>query len=330
MIISQTPFRISFFGGGTDYPLWYEKYGGEVLSTTIDKYCHITIRRLPQFFEKSNRFVWSKIQLTNDIDEVEHPSIKACLNYYNLHNGIEIHHIGDLPARSGLGSSSAFTVGLVHAINEFVGKQVTSDYLAKTAIHIEKNILRENVGVQDQIAVAHGGFNHVSINTDGTYSINNISLFRERLMELQGNLMLFYTGISRYASDIVKEQLNLMNENHEKMLYLSSLVKEAISILHSPQSLDYFGELLDISWRYKKSLATNISSSYIDQMYEVAKKNGAIGGKVLGAGGGGFMLLYAKKNHHNKIRQALKDNIYVPFNFENLGTRIMFNGGVSL
>lgn len=325
MIISKTPFRVSFFGGGTDYPLWYERNGGEVLSTSIDKYCHITIRRLPQFFEKSNRFVWSKIQLTNDINEVEHPSIKACLNYYKLQNGIEIHHIGDLPARSGLGSSSAFTVGLVHAINELIGKQVTSEYLAKTAIHIEKNIICENVGVQDQIAVAHGGFNHVSIDNDGIYSFNNLLLSRGRLEELQSNLMLFYTGISRYASEIVKEQLSSMNSNYQKMLFLSSLVREGVSILQSSHSLDSFGELLNESWAYKKSLASNISSNYIDQMYEAAKKNGAIGGKILGAGGGGFMLLYANKKYHNKIKEALKTNICIPFNFENKGSRIMFN-----
>lgn len=324
MIISKTPFRISFFGGGTDYPAWYKENRGAVISTTIDKYCYITCRYLPPFFEHKHRIVYSKIDTVKNINEIEHPSARAIIKFLNIEKGLEIHHDGDLPARTGLGSSSSFTVGLIHSLYALKGIMPSKMKLAKEAIHIEQKILNENVGCQDQIQVAFGGFNKINFATDDSFQIQPIIINKERLNSFQDHLMLFFTGISRYASDIAKEQiLNIKNKKKE-LKAIHQMVDESIKILTGNSNIDEFGKLLHKSWMIKKKLSKNISTSVIDDIYNSACDAGAIGGKLLGAGGGGFILFFAKPENHEKIRRKLKNILYVDFKFDNTGSQIIF------
>jgi len=324
MIITRTPFRISFFGGGTDYPTWYKEYGGSVLSTSIDKYCYITCRVIPPFFEHKHRIVYSFIENVKTIDEIKHPSARAVLGWANVEEGLEIHHDADLPARSGLGSSSAFTVGLAHAIYALRGKMVNGEQLAKDAIHIEQKLIGESVGSQDQVAVAHGGFNKIDFNPNDTYSISPIILPQTRLDELSDHLMLFFTGFSRLAEEIAKSQIDNMKNKEVELHQMGRMVNEAISILSKPQSdINNFGKLLHESWQLKRSLSAKITNPAIDVIYQNAIEAGAIGGKILGAGGGGFMLLFVKPELQQKVRDQLKHLIYVPFKFDNTGSRVV-------
>ncbi len=326
MIISRTPYRISFFGGGTDYRGWYEKHGGAVLSTTINHYAHITARWLPPFFPEKSRVVWSKIESVLNNAEIEHPSVREVLKYLNIENGVEITHTGDLPARSGLGSSSTFTVGLLNALSNLQGKSFNKAGLALEAVHLEREVMRENVGIQDQIAAAYGGLNRTEIFQDGSYLIKPVETTRAQ--ELNDHCLLFFTGVSRTASDIAAEQTkNTASGNKDDALKLmKTMVDFAVDILESPLvNICTFGELLHESWLLKKSLATNISPQFVDDIYERGQKAGAIGGKLLGAGGGGFMLFFAKPENHDKIRAELKELLWVPFKFENTGSQIIFN-----
>lgn len=325
MIISKTPFRVSFFGGGTDYPVWYKKNGGAVLSTTIDKYCYLTVRYLPPFFPHKHRIVYSKIEMVNDINEILHPAVKAILNFLKIDEGLEIHHDGDLPARTGMGSSSAFTVGLLNSLYALKGIMASRDRLAKEAISIERDILKENVGSQDQIAVSFGGFNKITFEGEDEFKVMPITIKEERIKELENHLMLIFTGFSRYASEIAKAQIDNTPKKGSELTLVYQMVDEAINILNDEKrSILEFGKLLNESWQIKKSLTNKISNPEIDNIYQRALKAGAVGGKILGAGGGGFMLLFAPPENQPKIREELKNLLEVKFNFENKGSRIIY------
>lgn len=324
MIISKTPFRISFFGGGTDYPVWYRENKGAVLSTTIDKYCYLTIRHLPPFFEYKHRIVWSKIETVKDINEILHPAVKATLNFLKIDEGMEIHHSGDLPARTGLGSSSAFTVGLLNSLYALKGVMSKKEKLAKEAIYIERDMLGENVGAQDQVVAAHGGFNKINFSGDDEIKVEPIIIDKERVKELESRLMLFFTGFSRIASEIAKEQIDNTPSKKRELTYMYQMVEEAINILNKKNDILEFGKLLNETWKLKRMLSNKISTPAIDNIYERALEAGAVGGKLLGAGGGGFMLLFVSPEKQQKVREALKDLLEVKFNFENGGSQIIY------
>jgi len=323
VIITRTPFRVSFFGGGTDYPAWYRENGGTVLATTIDKYCYISCRRLPQFFEHKHRIVYSHIENVNHIDEIKHPAVKAILNWANINEGLEIHHDGDLPARSGLRSSSSFTVGLTHALYSLRGQMVSSDTLAKDAIHIEQNVIGENVGSQDQVSAAFGGFNRIDFKKDGCFEVDPVIIEPERKDHLKQHLMLCFTGFSRIADEIAKTKIRNLNERRDELARMRAMVDEALSILSSQCDIEEFGKLLHESWMYKRSLSDRVSTPEIDNIYRAAKDAGAIGGKVLGAGGGGFLLMFARPEDHCKIKEALKHLIHVNFNYDDSGSKVV-------
>lgn len=324
MIISKTPYRISFFGGGTDYPCWYKENKGQVLTTSIDKYCYITCRNLPPFFRHKYRIVYSKIEDVRDISEIRHPSVRACLRFMKIREGIEIHHDGDLPARSGLGSSSAFTVGLLNALYALKGRVVSPSRLADDAIHVEQDLLKENVGSQDQVIAAHGGCNIVSFGRKHHLQVRPLTLSAARLEQLQSCLMLFYTGIARTASDVAEAQIKRTPSCGKELSAMCGMVDRAIGILESGAEISEFGRLLHENWLIKRGLTDRISSPAIDRIYSCAIKNGAIGGKILGAGGGGFMLFFAEPEAQPRIRGALKKLLHVPFKFEYSGSSIIF------
>lgn len=324
MIISRTPYRVSLFGGGTDYAPWYEKHGGAVLSTTINHYAYITARYLPPFHPEKSRIVWSKIEAVLDNTQIEHPSVRAVLQHLRITEGIEIHHTGDLPARSGLGSSSTFTVGALNALAALQGKRFNKAGLALEAVHLERDVMKENVGIQDQIAAAYGGMNHTQIFQDGSYIVSPVQ--SDRLKELQDHCLLFFTGVSRTASNIAAEQTKntASGDNDSQLRLMRDMVDSGIEILTGNENIREFGKLLDDSWRLKQSLASNISNGLIDIMYNRALNAGAIGGKVLGAGGGGFMLFFASPEKHDRIRAALSEYLCIPFKFENEGSKIIY------
>lgn len=324
MIISKTPFRVSFFGGGTDYPSWYENNEGVVLSTTIDKYCYISVRYLPPFFEHKHRIVYGKIENVKYVNRIQHPIVRTLLRLSHIKKGLEVHHDGDLPARSGIGSSSAFTVGLVNSLCALKGKIASKDYLAKRAIFIERHVLKENVGSQDQIAVAYGGFNKIIFHNDHNFRVEPITLHDGKIKQLQNHLMLFFTGLSRYSSKIAHEQVKNIGDNKKELSAMVEMVNYAIEILNGNSDIIEFGKLLHESWQLKKSLSKRISNPIIDKMYQRALSNGAVGGKILGAGGGGFMLLFVPPEEQNKLRRALKDFLEVKFAFEKDGSQIIY------
>jgi D-glycero-alpha-D-manno-heptose-7-phosphate kinase len=324
MIITKTPYRISFFGGGTDYPSWYRENGGKVLSTTFNKFCYISLRQLPPFFDHKYRIVYSLIENINNINDIKHPAVREVLKYVKSSVGLEIHHDGDLPARSGLGSSSAFTVGLLNALSALDGKFKSSDSLAKAAIHVEQNLIKEFVGSQDQIAASYGGFNQIEFYSDDNFEVEPIVISQNRKNDLNNNLMLFFTGISRFSSEVTQSQIANMHNCSSQMHELNGMVDEGIKILANINTpIDDFGMLLNSSWKIKRSLSNMISNNTIDELYNTALKSGAIGGKVLGAGGGGFILFYVKPENQNKVKKALKGLTYVPFKFENTGSKIV-------
>ena len=323
MVITRTPFRISFFGGGTDYPLWYRQNKGAVLTTTIDKYCYISVRHLPPFFEHKHRIIYSVIEMVKEVDEIKHPAVRGILQYLNIDFGLEIHHDGDLPARTGLGSSSSFTVGLLNALYSLLGKMKSKEELAKEAIYIEQDILNENVGSQDQVEVAFGGLNKITFLPDDSFIVEPVILPPGKKEEFQNYLLLYFTGISRYASEVAKGQLENIEKNKYELKILHQMVEDGIKILIGNSDLRDFGKLLDEAWQLKRSLSNKVSNPAIDEIYEKAKKIGAIGGKLLGAGGGGFMLFFAPPELHQKIKEEIK-GLFVPFRFENQGSQIIF------
>lgn len=323
MILTRTPYRISFFGGGTDYPGWYRNEGGVVISTSIDKYCYINCRHLPPFFDHKYRIVYSAIENVMEPSEIQHPSVREVLRYMRCEKGLEIHHDGDLPARSGLGSSSSFTVGLLHALKALNGEQVCHDSLARMAIHIEQNLIKESVGSQDQVAAAYGGFNRIDFHRNDNFSVSPIILPEPRLQQLQDHLMLFFTGFSRVASEIAQSQIQNISARHNELSQIMQMADEALSVLQASGSLNDFGALLHEGWRLKKSLSNRISNPTLDHIYETARSAGAIGGKLLGAGGGGFMLFFVKPELQWQVLECMKDLIHVPFRFEKSGSRVV-------
>ena len=326
MIISKTPFRISFFGGGTDYPVWIREHGGAVLGTTIDKYAYITCRYLPPFFNHKYRIVYSQMENVKTIDNINHPSVRECIRFSNINSGLEIHHDSDLPAMSGLGSSSTFTVGLLNCLNSLKGKHSSKEELSKKAIYVEQDLIGENVGCQDQIHAAYGGFNYIEFSQDNSFSVNPVIVKPEVVEDLQNHCLLFFTGLSRFASDIALEQIIQTPKKTKELNTMYSMVTDALSILNGKNiNIEDFGKLLHESWLLKRSLTNRITSNAIDDIYKIAAKAGAIGGKLLGAGGGGFIIFIAKPELHESIKEKLKDFLNVPFNFENSGSSIIFN-----
>jgi len=325
MIISRTPFRISFFGGGTDYPAWYKKNGGAVLSTTINKYCYLSCRNLPPFFKHKYRVVYSNQELVNKIKDINHPSVRHTLDFLNIDRGVEIHHQADLPARSGLGSSSSFTVGLVNALSGLRGEVKNKRQLALDAINIEQNLIKENVGSQDQTAAAFGGFNKINFGGVQEISIQPITINSNRIESFQDHLMLFFTGLSRDASKIAKEQIKNIENKNKELRIMHEMVNEATTILTNNRTdLAEFGKLMDQGWKIKKSLSSKITNPYLDNIYDAGMRAGALGGKLLGAGGGGFILFFARPEDQEKIKNKLKNLLYVPFRFDHLGSQIIY------
>ena len=324
MIISRTPHRISFFGGGTDYPSWYRENGGKVLGAAIDKYCYISCRELPPFFKHRHRIAYSKVETVTEMDEIQHPSVKETLKYMNIGYGLEIHHDGDIPARSGMGSSSAFTVGLLKALYAIEGRIISKESLYKEAIHIEQDLIKENVGSQDQVWAACGGLNTIEFMQNGGIVVKPIIMEGERLKLFESKFMLFFTGISRNASEIAEEQIQNTARNKAELREMQKLVDEAEKILTSENGdFTSFGRLLDSTWKLKRRLSRKISSGEIDDVYGTAIKNGAVGGKLLGAGGGGFILFYVEPEERQRLKDALKGYLHIPFRFEFNGSEII-------
>jgi D-glycero-alpha-D-manno-heptose-7-phosphate kinase len=327
MIISRTPFRISFFGGGTDYPVWIQKHGGAVLGTTINHFCYISCRYLPPFFEHKYRICYSKLENAEFIEQIEHPAAKGVLSYLQFHDqGLEIHHDADLPARAGLGSSSAFVVGLCNGLITLRGESISKKELAQLAIHIEQNIVKETVGCQDQTLTAHGGLNCIYFSPNGNISVQPVIASEERIEMFQNHLLLFFTGFSRYAHEIAKSKVANFQMRTNELHRMREIVGEALDILQNDnQDLLALGELLHETWQLKKSLSEKISSPAINEIYEKAVKAGAMGGKLLGAGGGGFMLFFVPSDKQEAVKQALSFLLHVPFCFENSGSIIIVN-----
>jgi D-glycero-alpha-D-manno-heptose-7-phosphate kinase len=324
MIITRTPFRISFFGGGTDFPAWYGQNGGSVLSTTIDKYCYINCRYLPPFFSYKHRIVYSKYEHVNDINEIIHPAVRETFRFMNVSRGLELHHDGDLPARAGLGSSSAFTVGLLHALYGLNGKIISKKRLALEAIHIEQKMIKEYVGSQDQVATAFGGLNKISFHGEHNIEVTPITISKERIDLLQDHLILFFTGMTRYATTIEQGKINNIDLKEKTYKRLLELPDEAITILDSNNDLIAFGRLLHEGWELKKNLSEQVSNGLIDDIYKTAINNGATGGKMLGAGGGGFVLFFVEPDKRKHLIDSLGHLLYVPFRFEFLGSQIIY------
>ena len=325
MIITRTPFRISFFGGGTDYPVWYEKNGGAVLSAAINKYCYITCRRLSPFFNFNYRLRYNKIEETKSIHEIEHPSVRECLSFINFDRRLEMQHNTDIPGKSGLGSSSAFTVGLLNALYALQGREVHKKQLALDAIHVEQERIKENVGSQDQTIAAFGGFRQISFGGEQKFDVKSVPIGDSRKEELLKHLMLFFTGYQRTASEIAGEQIKNTPQKGAELTRMHAMVDEACGILiNERRDLTDFGKLLHETWLLKKGLSSRISTVAIDTLYDAARAAGATGGKILGAGGGGFMLLFAPPEAHAEIKEKLKPLIHVPFKFEELGSKVIY------
>ena len=321
MIITQTPFRMSFFGGGTDFPGFYKEHGGAVISTTFDKYCYVTVRHLPRFFDYSTELSYSKIERVKHVDEIQHPAVREAMKYLDMHE-LRLTYEADLPARSGLGTSSSFAVGMLNAFYALKGKYADKRKLADDAIYLERTLCNESGGVQDQIAASFGGLNRINFNADG-YEVNPIIIAPDRKQQLNRNLMLFFTGFSRFSSDIQVGTQKAMVDKQAQLLEMLSLVDDAEKVLTSKSDLNEFGRLLDYTWKLKRGISSGISTDSIDGLYAKGMEAGALGGKLLGAGGGGFLLFYVEEDKQEIVRKAMEDLLYVPFEFENSGTRVI-------
>lgn len=326
MIISKTPFRVSFFGGGTDYPDYFNEFGGSVISTSINHYMYITVKPILGVSDYNYRLAYSKLEICDTVEEIQHPVVKAAIKKLNIPYGLEINIISDLPAKTGIGSSSSFTVGLLNALHTMMGAQKSKQELALEAIEIEQVILAERVGVQDQLAAAHGGFNHMLFTADGL-RVNAIEAPSRRVLALQSNLLMFYTGISRFASDILEEQVKNTQEKkvNVELKHINDMVAQGIAIVKDDtKNLDDFGHLLHEAWMTKKKLSSAISNNHLDDIYTKAMEAGALGGKLLGAGGGGFFIFYVPLENQLKVRQALADLKEVIFEFEDEGASVIY------
>jgi D-glycero-alpha-D-manno-heptose-7-phosphate kinase len=324
MIISRTPFRISLFGGGTDYPAWFHEHGGAVLGMAIDKYCYISVRPLPPFFEHRHRIIYSKVESVREISEIQHPSVRGVLSELGITEGLEIHHDADLPARSGLGSSSSFTVGLLNAVHALRGRMVSKHELSEAAIHIEQDVLQEAVGCQDQIWAAYGGLNRIDFHPAGDFEVSPLILPAERRTELQQSIMLFFTGFSRFATDFAQDQLKNLPDRTSQFNTIRQTVDQALEILRNDRTpLREIGSLLHEGWRVKRELAASVSTPQIDEIYQAGLSAGAIGGKLLGAGGGGFIVFYVEPANRERVRERLNNLIHVNFGIDNHGSKIV-------
>ena len=323
MIITRTPLRISFFGGGTDYPIWYREFGGAVLATTIDKCCYITSRWQPPFFEYHSRISYTKVENVLTNSAIQHPSVRACLQFLGIEEGVEIHHVADLPARTGLGTSSAFTVGLLLALYALKEQMRDKAALAADAIHVEQEILREAVGSQDQVSAAHGGFNRIQFHPDGQIEVKRMLVPQSRVSELEQNLALFFTGFSRIASTVAQEQIRVTPQRKRELQAMREMVDEAEAIVNSSRSLVEFGRLLHEGWKLKRSLTQDISNPSLDEIYEAGRSAGAVGGKLLGAGGGGFMLFFVPPERRSELRERLRKLLCVPLRFSTSGSQVV-------
>ncbi len=325
MLVSRTPFRVSFFGGGTDYPEWYMENGGAVLSTSIDKYCYLTCRYTPQFFADTYRIVWSHIENVSHISEILHPAVREGLSYMGFEDerGVEIHHHGDLPARAGMGSSSAFANGLILALSALKGTAIDQKDLFQKAIHLERELLNENVGCQDQIATACGGFNLIRFQPGGDIAVDPVDISDQRRADLESRLMLFFVGTRRFASEIAGQVIANFDNRIDELIRLHAMVGDGVDVLCGENSLDDFGTLLDEAWQLKRALSGSISNLAVDEIYEKAMASGAKGGKLLGAGASGFMLFYVPEEKQSAVREALAPVEEVPFRFETEGSVII-------
>lgn len=325
MVIVKTPLRVSFFGGGTDYAVWFRERGGAVLATSIDKYIYTQCRILPPFHDHKHRIIYSKIEDVLTIDQIVHPAVREIFRFMSVQEGIELHHSSDLPARSGMGSSSCFTVGLLHAIYALRNQKASHEKLAKEAIYVEQELIKENVGCQDQVMASFGGFNHVKFNQDGSFAVSPIKIKESRLLDLQNHLMLFYTGIQRVASNVASEQIKNTPNRTDELMAMQQMVQAGVEILTGNSSLDDFGRLLHESWQLKRKLSSKISNPKIDEIYSMGMEAGAIGGKLLGAGNGGFVLLYVPPEKQAQVSMYLKNVLPVKFSFENQGSQLIFS-----
>ncbi len=326
MIISMTPLRVSFLGGGTDYPEHFDKHGGATLGSSIDKYIYITVSPLTEFFEHRIRVSYSRTELVKDAQEILHPSVRECLKFLEIDRGVEINIVSDLPARTGLGSSSSFTVGLLHALHAFKGQLVDREQLAAEAVYVERELIKERVGLQDQYTCACGGMVSLEFQNRNRVTVTPVIMPEQRVKALQERLMIFYTGLQRYADQVLKQQIERTKTGKLEpyLTKMRGLVEPGIGILANSHDLSNFGELLHQSWTMKRELSDSITNLAIDDAYERARKAGAVGGKLLGAGGGGFMLLYVEPYNQEKVREAMNGMREVHFNFENQGSHLIF------
>lgn len=324
MITTRTPLRISFFGGGTDYPVWYREHGGSVLATTIDKSCYVTSRWLPPFFEYHSRITYSQFENVSNNQEIRHPAVRGCLQFMGIEEGVEIHHIADLPARTGLGTSSAFTVGLLLSLYAIKNQMRDKRSLASDAIFVEQEVIGEAVGAQDQVSAAYGGFNRINFAPDGTIDAKPVLASASRLTELQDHLVLYFTGFSRTASEIAQEQIKQTPLRQKELQTMQEMVDEAEAIvMNRNRDIGDFGRLLHEGWNVKRSLTQKISNSHIDEIYEAGRSAGALGGKLLGAGGGGFMLFFVPPEKQAAVRSRLAKLLCIPFGFSNKGSEVV-------
>lgn len=324
MIITRTPYRASLFGGGSDYKAFYEAHGGSVLTTTIEKYCYLSVRYMPAFLGYKYNACWSKMERVNALEEIEHSGIRGCLQYMGIDEGFEVNHAGDLPARSGLGSSSAFTVGMLHALHALQGRHVSKARLAREAIEVEQVVLKETVGIQDQIQCAHGGFNVIEIHRDGEYTVRPVVISKERKAAMEGKLMLFFTGLQRNSSEISEAQVSNIERKESELKAIQAIVPKALEAITNG-NLDDVGNLLHESWMLKRELSDKVSNNEIDGLYTAAREAGAIGGKLLGAGGGGFFLFFVPEDRQAAVREAMNGLHDIPFKFENGGSQIVLS-----
>lgn len=326
MIITKTPFRMSFFGGGTDMESFFIKHGGAVLSTTFDKYCYVNVRHLPRFFDYSTELSYSRTERVTSIEDIEHPAVRNAMKMLDMHE-IRLTYEADLPARSGLGTSSSFAVGMLNAFYALKGKYADKRKLADEAIYLERVLCEEAGGWQDQIAASFGGFNRINFNTDGTYDVLPVIISPERKNNLNDNLMMFFTGFTRFSSDVQKANAGTKETQEAKekrYLEMLSLVDKAEQILTDQNTdLDNFGRLLDYTWKLKKQTGSAVSTNSIDAFYEKGMQAGALGGKLLGAGGGGFLVFYVQPEYQEAVKEAMKELMYIPFRFEDGGTRVI-------
>lgn len=322
MIITKTPFRMSFFGGGTDMESFFMENGGAVLSTTFDKYCYVNVRHLPRFFDYSTELSYAKIERVTDINDIQHPAIREAMKMLDMHE-IRLTYEADLPARSGLGTSSSFAVGMINAFYALKGKYADKKKLADAAIYLERELCKEAGGWQDQIAASYGGFNRINFNSDG-YEVLPLIINPERKRQLNNNLMMFFTGFTRFSSDVQKANASNKADKVNQLKEMLALVDEAEKVLVDKQSdLDEFGRLLDHTWRIKRKTGNTVSTNSIDELYDKGLKAGALGGKLLGAGGGGFLVFYVEPDKQEKVKKAMEDLLYIPFEFEDGGTRVI-------